>query len=118
MSEKKADKPVRPSTDVDALLTEVTSAAKVKAPRAPKAAEAAATAAAAAEKAPEMAAAPAAKKTILVRQVKSGICTPVDQKRTLVGLGLSGPRSESTLVDSPSVRGQIRKVRHLVTVVE
>ncbi|MCE7959625.1 MAG: 50S ribosomal protein L30 [Acidobacteria bacterium ACB2] len=55
---------------------------------------------------------------MLVRQVKSGICTPEDHKRTLKGLGLSGPRSESTLVDSPSVRGQIRKVRHLVTVVE
>ncbi|KAA0251334.1 MAG: 50S ribosomal protein L30 [Acidobacteria bacterium] len=114
MSEKKADKPSRAAADVDALLTEVTSAAKVKPARAPRPQPAPE---AAAEKAPE-AAAPAARKTILVRQVKSGICTPEDHKRTLKGLGLSGPRSESTLVDSPSVRGQIRKVRHLVTVVE
>lgn len=109
MSEKKAEKPTRAATDVDALLTEVTSAAKVKAAKAPRPEPTRQTPA---EKAPS------AKRTILVRQVRSGICTPEDQKQTLKGLGLRGPRSESTLVDTPSVRGQIRKVRHLVTVVE
>ena len=51
-----------------------------------------------------------------ITQVKSGICTPKDQKATLVGLGFR--RRGETIVreDSPAVRGMIRKVRHLVVV--
>lgn len=111
MNEKKSDKPARKSADVDALLTEVASAAKIKAP-VPRPAAAPAPPAPA-KKAAEPAAAP---KTVRVRQVKSGICTPVDQKAALKGLGLRGIRTVSTLLDTPSVRGQIRKVRHLVVV--
>jgi len=65
-----------------------------------------------------VAAAPAeARKTVRVRQVRSGICTPVDQKAALKALGLRRIRHEVDIVDNPSTRGQILKVRHLVVVV-
>ena len=41
-----------------------------------------------------------------------------DQEATLKGLGLNKLRRRRTLEDTPSVRGMIRKVRHLVQVVE
>ena len=107
--------------DVDALLTEVASAAGVpkkaakKAEAAPAAAKPAGAAPAAAKKAQ---AAPAAeKKMIRIRQVRSGICTPVDQKQALKGLGLRRIRHEVVRPDTPAIRGQILKVRHLVEVV-
>ena len=53
---------------------------------------------------------------IKVRLVKSGICTPKDQKATLKGIGFRRLGEELTRVDSPSLRGMIRKVRHLVDV--
>lgn len=56
--------------------------------------------------------------TIKVQQIKSKIGAPKDQKATLVALG---PRKISQVVeveDTPSNRGMIRKVHHLVTVVE
>ena len=64
--------------------------------------------------------------TIKIKQIKSKIGYPVDQKRTLQALGL---RKISQVVevevsqvveveDTPSIRGMIRKVHHLVTVVE
>jgi large subunit ribosomal protein L30 len=56
--------------------------------------------------------------TIRIRQVKSGICAPVDQKQTLFGLGLRRIRQEVVRPDTPAVRGQIHKVRHLVEIVE
>jgi large subunit ribosomal protein L30 len=52
-----------------------------------------------------------------VRQVKSGICAPVDQKQSLIGLGLRRIRHEVVRPDTPGVRGLIHKVRHLVEVV-
>ncbi len=61
------------------------------------------------------AAAPAA---ITVRLVRSGICAPKDQKATLLGLGLRRIRQEVLRADTPSLRGMIHKVRHLVEVVE
>jgi large subunit ribosomal protein L30 len=57
-------------------------------------------------------------KTLRIRQVKSGICAPVDQKQTLFGLGLRRIRQEVVRPDNPAVRGQIHKVRHLVEIVE
>jgi large subunit ribosomal protein L30 len=56
--------------------------------------------------------------TIRIRQVKSGICAPVDQKQTLFGLGLRRIRQEVVRPDTPALRGQIHKVRHLVEIVE
>jgi len=57
-------------------------------------------------------------KTLRIRQVKSGICAPEDQKLTLKGLGLRRIRHEVVRPDTPGVRGLIHKVRHLVTIVE
>ena len=56
--------------------------------------------------------------TIKIKQVKSKIGYPVDQKRTLRSLGLNKISQVVEVEDNPSVRGMIRKVRHLITVVE
>ncbi len=64
-----------------------------------------------------MAKAPAAK-TVTVEQYASPQRRPADQRATLVGLGLNKMNRRSTLADSPSVRGMIAKVAHLVRVVE
>ncbi len=56
--------------------------------------------------------------TIKIKQVKSKIGFPVDQKRTLQALGLHKISQVVEVEDTPSVRGMIRKVHHLVTVVE
>ena len=60
----------------------------------------------------------AAKKTVTIEQVGSPIGRPKDQRQTLVGLGLNKLHRRRTLEDTPSVRGMIRKVHHLVRVVE
>ncbi len=110
-----AEKEKSSKKDVDALLTEVASAAGVPKKTAKPAATVPAKAAPAA---PAKAAAPeAGKKTVRIRQVKSGICAPVDQKQTLKGLGLRRIRQEVVRPDTPALRGQILKVRHLVEVV-
>jgi large subunit ribosomal protein L30 len=59
-----------------------------------------------------------AKKTVTVEQIGSPLRRPQDQRATLVGLGLNKIRRRSTLEDTPSVRGMIRKVSHLVRVVD
>jgi large subunit ribosomal protein L30 len=43
---------------------------------------------------------------------------PKDQQQTLIGLGLNKMNRRRTLEDTPSVRGMIRKVSHLVRVIE
>ena len=53
---------------------------------------------------------------LTITQVKSGICTPKDQKATLVGLGFRRHGQKVVREDSPAVRGMIRKVRHLLLV--
>ena len=55
---------------------------------------------------------------ITVRQTGSGIRRNKDQRAVLRGLGLSRPGRVSTLEDTPSIRGMIAKVAHMVTVVE
>jgi large subunit ribosomal protein L30 len=60
----------------------------------------------------------AAKKTITVKQVGSPIARRYDQEQTLIGLGLNKMNRVRTLEDTPSVRGMITKVKHLVEVVE
>jgi len=64
-----------------------------------------------------MAKAPAAK-TVTVEQYASPQRRPAHQRATLVGLGLNKMNRRSTLADTPSVRGMIAKVAHLVRVVE
>jgi large subunit ribosomal protein L30 len=59
-----------------------------------------------------------AKKTIKIRQTGSPIRRPKEQRATLVGLGLNKIGRVSELEDTPSVRGMVAKVAHLVEVVE
>jgi large subunit ribosomal protein L30 len=57
-----------------------------------------------------------AKGRLSITLVRSGICTPKDQKATLKGLGFGRLGMKVVRDDSPAVRGMIRKVRHLVEV--
>ena len=101
--------------DVDALLTEVASAAGV--PKKAAKTTSAAPPPAARPAAPTVASPAVAPKMIRIRQIRSGICTPVDQKQALKGLGLRRIRHEVVRADTPATRGQILKIRHLVEVV-
>ena len=56
--------------------------------------------------------------TIVVRQIGSPIRRPAKQRQTLVGLGLNRMHRVRELEDTPAVRGMIRKIPHLVEVVE
>ncbi|MFZ3235030.1 MAG: 50S ribosomal protein L30 [Stellaceae bacterium] len=58
------------------------------------------------------------KKSVTVEQTGSPIGRRHDQEETLKGLGLNKRHRRRVLEDTPAVRGMIRKVRHLVTVVE
>jgi large subunit ribosomal protein L30 len=60
----------------------------------------------------------AAAKTVTVEQIGSPIRRPAVQRQTLIGLGLNKMHRKSTLEDTPSVRGMIRAVQHLVRVVD
>lgn len=55
-------------------------------------------------------------KTVTVTQIGSPIGRKAYQRATLIGLGLNKMHRTSTLEDTPSVRGMIRKVSHLVKV--
>lgn len=65
-----------------------------------------------------MASKAAAKKTLKVTQIGSPIRRKSDQRATLVGLGLDKMHRTRELEDTPSVRGMIRKVQHMVKVEE
>jgi large subunit ribosomal protein L30 len=56
-------------------------------------------------------------KTLVVEQIGSPIRRSPDQRATLIGLGLNKMHRRRTLEDTPSVRGMIAKVKHLVRVV-
>ena len=58
------------------------------------------------------------KKTVTVRQIRSAARRPEIQAATLRGLGLGKIRRERTLEDTPSVRGMIKSIQHLVEIVE
>ncbi len=51
-----------------------------------------------------------------ITQVKSGIGRPDTQRRTLAGLGLGKLHKSVVLEDTPSIRGMIVKVSHLVSI--
>jgi len=51
-----------------------------------------------------------------VRQVRSGIGHPQTMRRTLRALGLRHHQDDVVVRDTPSVRGMLIKVRHLVEV--
>ena len=56
--------------------------------------------------------------TIKIQQIKSKIGYPKYQKATLQALGLRKISQVVEVEDTPSTRGMIRKVHHLVTVVD
>ena len=60
----------------------------------------------------------AAKKTITLEQVRSPNRRPEIQTQTLIGLGLNKLGRRATVEDTPAVRGMLRKVSHLVEVVD
>jgi large subunit ribosomal protein L30 len=60
----------------------------------------------------------AERKTIKIQQVRSGIGFPREMRETLKALGLGKMHRVSERPDSPEVRGMIRKIPHLVKVVE
>ena len=55
---------------------------------------------------------------IKIKQVKSRNNRPIEQKRTLESLGLGRIGSETEREDTPSLRGILNKVSHLVEVIE
>ncbi len=55
---------------------------------------------------------------VRVTQIASGLGRKPGQIETLIGLGLNKMRATRELEDTPSVRGMIRKVAHLIQVDE
>lgn len=58
------------------------------------------------------------KKTLKVKQIGSPIRREESQRQTLIGLGLNKMGRVRELEDTPAVRGMIRKVAHMVEVVD
>ena len=56
--------------------------------------------------------------TIKVKQIKSRIGAPKNQKRTLDSLGLKKLNHVVEVEDSTSIRGMIQTVHHLVKIVD
>jgi large subunit ribosomal protein L30 len=57
-------------------------------------------------------------KTIVVKQVGSPIRRPAVQRETLKGLGLNKMHRTRELEDTPSVRGMVNAIPHLVQIIE
>jgi len=55
---------------------------------------------------------------IKIKQTRSKINRPVDQKRTLEALGLKKIGQVVEHEMTPSIEGMINKVKHLITIVE
>jgi large subunit ribosomal protein L30 len=94
---------------------------KAPAPRAKARATKAAVQSVAAPKAkaaPKVAKAPRDGAKVTVRQIASPLRRKEDQRATLAGLGLNKIGRQRTLEDTPSIRGMIAKVAHMVEVVE
>lgn len=56
--------------------------------------------------------------TIKVQQIKSRIGAPKNQKRTLDSLGLKKLNHIVEVEETPSVRGMVATVKHLVRVID
>jgi len=54
--------------------------------------------------------------TVRIKQVRSRIRCPKDQKRTLDALGLRKIGRVVEHNDNPAIRGMIEKVKHLVSI--
>ncbi|MBN8633514.1 MAG: 50S ribosomal protein L30 [Rhodobacterales bacterium] len=59
-----------------------------------------------------------AKKTIVVKQIRSAARRPEKQTATLKGLGLNKMHRTRELEDTPAVRGMVNKIAHLVQIIE
>lgn len=57
-------------------------------------------------------------KKLKITLVKSFIGRPEAQRKVLRGMGLGKVNRSVLLVDTPEIRGMVRKVDHLVTAVE
>ena len=57
-------------------------------------------------------------KTIVVKQIGSPIRRPERQRRTLIGLGLNKMHKTRELEETPSIRGMVNSVPHLVKIIE
>ena len=57
-------------------------------------------------------------KTIVVQQIGSPIRRPEKQRKTLIGLGLNKMHKTRELEATPSVRGMVNKIPHLVKIIE
>lgn len=53
---------------------------------------------------------------IKVKQIASSIGKNPGQKKTLIGLGLTKMNKTKVLIDTPSIRGMVNKVKHLISV--
>ncbi|MCW6508813.1 50S ribosomal protein L30 [Lichenifustis flavocetrariae] len=60
----------------------------------------------------------ASQDTVTIEQTRSPIGRPAEQRATLKGLGLNKIGRRSTLEDTPSVRGMIAKVAHMIRVID
>jgi len=58
------------------------------------------------------------KQTIRVRQIKSGIGYNKKQKACLRGLGMRRMHQEVELEDTPSIRGMVNAIPHLVKIID
>ena len=56
--------------------------------------------------------------TIKIKQIKSRIGAPADQKKTLDALGLRKLTRVVEHEETPSILGMIEKVKHLVAIVK
>lgn len=57
-------------------------------------------------------------KKLRIRQIKSGIDRPADQKRTLKALGITKMQRPVEVVATPQILGMIDKISHLLSVEE
>ena len=57
-------------------------------------------------------------KTIVVKQIGSPIRRPAKQRETLIGLGLNKMHKIRELEDTPSIRGMVNKISHMVEIIE
>ena len=55
---------------------------------------------------------------IKIKQIGSPIRRPAVQRETLKGLGLNKMHRTRELEDTPAVRGMVRKISHLVQIIE
>jgi large subunit ribosomal protein L30 len=55
---------------------------------------------------------------IQLKWVRSAICTPVKHKKVVKGLGFTRLNQVIVRPDTPAIRGMVKKIPHLIEVVE